>query len=149
MIALKLTTVGSSTGVVLPKEVLTRLKVKKGDTLYLVETPDGFQITPYDESFVRQVRAAERVMREHRDVLHELAKSSSEPEWLLTQVVLTVHRMLIAEHGGTEGLRDPGLLDSALARPKNLFVYADPPPIWPVFRSQSRSVPSSEPETAS
>lgn len=73
MIALKLTTVGSSTGVVLPKEVLTRLKVKKGDTLYLVETPDGFQITPYDESFVRQVRAAERVMREHRDVLHELA----------------------------------------------------------------------------
>ena len=74
MIALKLTTVGSSTGVVLPKEVLARLKVQKGDTLYLVETPDGFQLTPYDESFVRQVRAAERVMREHRDVLHELAK---------------------------------------------------------------------------
>ena len=74
MIALKLTTVGSSTGVVLPKEVLARLKVKKGDTLFLVETPEGFQLTPYDESFARQVQAAERVMREHRDVLHELAK---------------------------------------------------------------------------
>ena len=74
MIALKLTRVGNSTGVVLPKEVLSRLKVDKGDTLYLVETPDGYELTPYDEAFARQVRTAERVMREHRDVLRELAK---------------------------------------------------------------------------
>lgn len=74
MIALKLTTVGNSTGVILPKEVLARLKIQKGDTLYLVETPDGYQLTPYDEAFARQVRAAEEVLREHRDVLHELAK---------------------------------------------------------------------------
>jgi len=74
MIALKITTVGNSTGVILPKEVLTRLKMQKGDTLYLVETPDGYQLTPYDETFARQVRAAEEVLRDHRDVLHELAK---------------------------------------------------------------------------
>jgi putative addiction module antidote len=74
MIALKVTTVGNSLGVVLPKEALSRLKVEKGDTLYLVETSEGYQITPYDEAFARQVQTAERVMREHRDVLHELAK---------------------------------------------------------------------------
>ena len=74
MIALKLTTVGNSVGVVLPKEVLSRLKVEKGDTLYLVETPDGFQITPYDEAFARQIRAAEKVMHDQRDVLRELAR---------------------------------------------------------------------------
>lgn len=74
MIALKITTVGNSTGVILPKEVLARLKMQKGDTLYLVETPDGYQLTPYDETFARQVRAAEEVLRDHRDVLHELAK---------------------------------------------------------------------------
>lgn len=51
-----------------------------------------------------------------------------EPEWLLESAVLTIHSMLIAAHGGTEGVRDPGLLDSALTRPKNLFAYADQPP---------------------
>jgi putative addiction module antidote len=74
MIALKVTTIGSSTGVILPTEVLDRLKIQRGDTLYLVETPDGYQLTPYDETFARQVRAAEEVLRDHRDVLHELAK---------------------------------------------------------------------------
>lgn len=74
MIELKVTTVGNSAGVVLPKEVLSRLKVEKGDSLYLIETPDGYQITPYDENFARQVRAAERVMHDNRDVLRELAK---------------------------------------------------------------------------
>jgi putative addiction module antidote len=74
MIALKLTRVGNSTGVVLPKEVLARLKVDKGDTVFLTETPDGYQITPYDETFARQMEVAERVMRENRDVLRQLAK---------------------------------------------------------------------------
>ncbi len=71
---LKITTVGNSTGVVLPKEVMARLKVQKGDTLYLTETRDGYQITPYDEEFAQQMEVAERVMRENRDVLRELAK---------------------------------------------------------------------------
>ena len=74
MYALKLTTVGSSTGVVLPKEVLGRLKVAKGDVIYLTETPDGFRLTPYDERFAEQMRAAEQIMHENRDVLRALAK---------------------------------------------------------------------------
>ena len=74
MFKLKVTTVGNSTGVVLPKEVLSRLKVQKGDVLYLTESPDGYKITPYDEEFARQMEAAERVMKDNRDVLRELAK---------------------------------------------------------------------------
>jgi len=74
MIPLKVTTIGNSSGVVLPREVLAKLKVQKGDTVYLVETPDGFRITPYDEEFARQMGAAERIMREDRDVLRALAK---------------------------------------------------------------------------
>jgi death-on-curing protein len=53
---------------------------------------------------------------------------SAEPEWLLEPVVLAVHRALIAEHGGAEGLRDRGLFESALARPQNLLAYAAAPP---------------------
>jgi len=74
MFKLKVTTVGNSTGVVLPREVLSRLKVQKGDVLYLTESPDGYKITPYDEEFSQQMEAAERVMRDNRDVLRELAK---------------------------------------------------------------------------
>ncbi len=74
MIPLKVTTVGNSSGVVLPREVLAKLKVQKGDTVYLVETPEGFRLTPYDEEFARQMEVAERIMREDRDVLRALAK---------------------------------------------------------------------------
>jgi putative addiction module antidote len=74
MVKLKVTTVGNSTGVVLPKEVLARLKVDKGDTLFLTESPEGYKITPYDPDFERQMELARRVMRERRDVLRELAK---------------------------------------------------------------------------
>jgi putative addiction module antidote len=74
MIALKLTTVGSSTGFIIPKEVLARLKLKKGDMLYLTETPDGYRLTPYDPEFARQMELAERIMQEDRDILRALAK---------------------------------------------------------------------------
>ena len=74
MMKLKVTTVGSSMGVVLPKEVLTRLKVVKGDSLFLTESPEGFRITPYDPEFERQMGLARKVMRERRNVLRELAK---------------------------------------------------------------------------
>jgi putative addiction module antidote len=74
MLALKITTVGNSTGVVLPKEALARLHVTKGDTLYLVETKDGYKITPYNEEVVSQITLAERIGREDRDVLRALAK---------------------------------------------------------------------------
>ncbi len=74
MVKLKLTQVGSSTGLVLPKEVLTRLKVVKGDALYLTESPDGFRITPYDPEFEEDMAIARKVMRDNRDALRELAK---------------------------------------------------------------------------
>jgi putative addiction module antidote len=70
----KVTTVGNSTGIVLPKELLMKLKIEKGDTLYVTETPGGVQLTPYDEKFLRVMDAAAQVMRENRDVLRKLAQ---------------------------------------------------------------------------
>ena len=67
-------TVGNSTGVVLPKEVLHRLRVDKGDLLYVLETPNGIELTPYNPEFAAQMEVAERVMREDRDVLKKLAE---------------------------------------------------------------------------
>ncbi|MGD1062511.1 MAG: AbrB/MazE/SpoVT family DNA-binding domain-containing protein [Terracidiphilus sp.] len=71
---LKVTTVGSSAGVVLPKEILTKLKVVKGDFVFLTESPDGVRITPYNPEFGEQMALARKFMRERRDVLRELAK---------------------------------------------------------------------------
>jgi putative addiction module antidote len=70
----KLTTVGSSTGLVLPKEILERLRVSKGDLLHVIETPNGIELTPYDPEFAAQLVVAEEVMRADRNVLKELAK---------------------------------------------------------------------------
>jgi putative addiction module antidote len=74
MVKVKITTIGSSVGIVLPKEILTRLRVGKGDSLFLTESPDGIKITPYDLDFERQMLLAHKVMSEDRDVLRELAK---------------------------------------------------------------------------
>jgi putative addiction module antidote len=74
MTTLKLTTVGNSTGVVLPKEILQRLRVERGDTLYVTETPNGIELTAYNPGFAAQMEQAERVMREDRDVLRKLAE---------------------------------------------------------------------------
>ena len=74
MISLKLSQIGNSVGVALPKAVLERLHVAKGDNLFLVETPEGFLLTPYDPVMATQLEAAEAIMREDRDVLKALAK---------------------------------------------------------------------------
>ena len=74
MSQLKLTTIGNSVGVVLPKDLLARLRVGKGDMLYAVETPNGVELTPYDPGFAAQMEAAEAIMREDRDVLKKLAE---------------------------------------------------------------------------
>lgn len=71
---LKITTIGASAGLILNKEVMTRLRVKKGDSLYLTEAPGGFRVTPYDPEFERQITAAEEIMHEDRDVLRVLSK---------------------------------------------------------------------------
>jgi putative addiction module antidote len=74
MIALKVTKVGNSLGFVLPKEVAARLKVEKGDTLYLTEAPDGYRLSPYDPEFEAQMAAARKIMKRRRAALRELAK---------------------------------------------------------------------------
>lgn len=74
MITLKLTQIGNSLGVILPKELLAKLKVGKGDEIFLTESPDGFRITPHDAEFERQMKAAEKIMKKRRNVLRELAK---------------------------------------------------------------------------
>jgi putative addiction module antidote len=75
MPTLKLTAVGTSTGVVIPREMLTRLNVSKGDTLYAVETPDGgYRLTAYDPSFAEKMDKADAIMRRYRNTLHVLAK---------------------------------------------------------------------------
>jgi putative addiction module antidote len=74
MIELKARTIGNSTGVTFPKEVVDRLKIKSGDTLYLTESPDGYRLTTYNPEFARQMQVAESVMRRYKDALRELAK---------------------------------------------------------------------------
>jgi len=70
----KITTIGNSAGIVLPKEVLSELNVEKGDSLYISSTPDGVKLTPYDEEFSEQMKSLNYVMRKHRDVLRRLAE---------------------------------------------------------------------------
>ncbi len=75
MFTFKITTVGASAGVILPKEAMAYLKVKKGDTLYLTEAPDGgYRLTPYNPEFERQMSLAEDIMHEDREILRQLAK---------------------------------------------------------------------------
>jgi putative addiction module antidote len=71
---LKITTVGNSVGLVLPKDILAKLLVSKGDSIFAIETPNGIELTPYDPVIARQMEVAERVMRKHRNVLKTLAK---------------------------------------------------------------------------
>ncbi|CAN5460474.1 transcriptional regulator [soil metagenome] len=74
MHALKLTQIGNSVGVILPKEVLARLKLNKGDTLHVTETPGGIALTPFDPSFEEQIELGREFMREYRDTFRALAK---------------------------------------------------------------------------
>jgi putative addiction module antidote len=71
---LKITTVGNSAGVILPRELLARLRLEKGDELYALETPDGLRLTTYDPVFAAQMEVAEGIMRKDLDVLRKLAR---------------------------------------------------------------------------
>lgn len=71
---LKITQIGNSLGVILPKELLAKLRVNKGDQLYVSETPNGITVSAYDAEFAKQMELAEEIMREDRDVLALLAK---------------------------------------------------------------------------
>jgi putative addiction module antidote len=74
MSALKLTQIGNSVGVIFPKELLARLKLEKGDSLFVSEAANGFMLSTYDPEFEQQMTEARRIMKNRRAVLHELAK---------------------------------------------------------------------------
>jgi putative addiction module antidote len=70
----KVTSIGNSAGIILPKEMLERLRISKGDILTVTETPDGVQLSTYDEKITLQMDVAERIMRENRNMLRKLAQ---------------------------------------------------------------------------
>lgn len=74
MTALKLTQIGNSVGVILPKEVLARLKLEKGDTVFVTDAANGVLLTPYDPALDQQLEIGREFMREYRDTFHQLAK---------------------------------------------------------------------------
>lgn len=74
MVALKIRKIGNSLGVTFPKEVTAKLHAKEGDTIFFTESPEGFQVTPFNPDFERQMKIAEKGMRKYRDTLRELAK---------------------------------------------------------------------------
>jgi putative addiction module antidote len=75
MLSFKVTTVGASAGFILTKEAMARLKVKKGDTVFLTEAPDGgYRLTPYNPEFERQMSLAETIMHDDSEVLRALTK---------------------------------------------------------------------------
>jgi putative addiction module antidote len=75
MTTLKLTAIGTSTGVIIPKEMLARMNLSKGDALYVVEAPDGsYRLTPYDPLFAKKMERADDIMRRYRNTLHVLAQ---------------------------------------------------------------------------
>lgn len=78
MFTAKVTTVGNSLGIVLPREILARLRVEKGDLIFLVESPLGFEMTPYEPGFAAQLQQAEQLMRAERNVLRFLADTRQE-----------------------------------------------------------------------
>ena len=70
----KIIAIGNSVGIILPKQILARLKVEKGDTLCISVTPNGLQLMPYDEEFVAKMEVADRVIRRYRDAFKKLAE---------------------------------------------------------------------------
>lgn len=74
MSQLKLIQIGNSVGLILPKEYLARLRLEKGDSLFVAETADGLVLTPHDPALEAEVEAGRAFMREFRDTFHQLAK---------------------------------------------------------------------------
>jgi putative addiction module antidote len=70
----KVTRVGNSLGVVLPKDVVERLGIVRGQQLSLSETANGIELSPFDPKFEEHMRMAEEIMDHYRDTLRELAK---------------------------------------------------------------------------
>ena len=122
---LKLIPIGNSTGVILPKDVLSELGVSEGDTIIYIEAPDGIELRTAYGDLDSQMEVARQVMRRGRKALLRAGEIVIGWIWVADAVALAMHREQIAEHGG-DGVRDFGLFESAMARALNLAVYGDP-----------------------
>ncbi|NBD16375.1 MAG: AbrB/MazE/SpoVT family DNA-binding domain-containing protein [Cyanobacteria bacterium] len=71
---LKVTRVGDSVGIVLPKELADKLQINQGDFLEIIETADGFTVKPYNAELRQQMEVAEKIMREDYNLLKRLAE---------------------------------------------------------------------------
>lgn len=74
MPVLKLTSVGTSTGAVFPKEMLNDMKVEKGDRVFATKTPDGYLLTPYDPEVEEEIRLGREIMKKYRETFRALAQ---------------------------------------------------------------------------
>jgi hypothetical protein len=129
MVELKVRKFGNSLGVVLPKEVINRLHTGDGEPLFLIEAPEG----GYQAHALRsRLRGKDGKGGRHHQPLPQYTARSRQvkaPVWIDERDALALHDSLLALHGGAVGLRDNGLLKSALARPRQHFAYAESPDI--------------------
>jgi putative addiction module antidote len=72
---LEIKKIGNSTGLILPKELLARLRLEQGDWVFATEMADGgVRLTPYDPTFEKGMKVAEKAMKTYRNALAELAQ---------------------------------------------------------------------------
>ena len=108
---LQIKKIGNSTGVILPKELLARLKLAEEDRLYVVEqTERGMKLSPYDPKQCQGYGTRAAVVSQIRRHLQG-ASEMKEPEWLDTAIVLDFHSEQLSLFGGADSIRDLGLLE--------------------------------------
>ncbi len=74
MATLKITQIGNSLGLILPREIVERMRLEKGESVSVVATAQGIEITPFDPDFDKKLEAARKVTKRYRNALRELAK---------------------------------------------------------------------------
>lgn len=92
------TTIGTSTGAVIPKEMLARLNAQNGDTLYAIETPEGYLLTPYDPVIDEQLKAGQLFVKEYRDTI----KVRTSSEWIRPVAVPAARRVAASERSSKQ-----------------------------------------------
>lgn len=71
---IELKRIGNSTGLILPKDLLARLGLQQGDTVFVSETPDGIVLSRREETFEKGMEIARKAMKQYASTLKELAK---------------------------------------------------------------------------
>jgi putative addiction module antidote len=108
--------IGNSEGVIIPKEILDRLGLKAGDNVEVREVSGQLVSKPLDDDFTRQLEHAETFTNTRR---HSRSWPGDVHTLLSRQLIERLHCRQIERFGGAYGLRDEGILESALMRPVN------------------------------